>query len=224
MMNTENNIEMDKTLKAKNGGLIPMVKWPLINTVAILAVIWIVFSILPAESGWRFGMRFKLLFSLFTIAGGLFFIFLKLDDWPPIRSKWRIFASITSVFLITTVALVGLGFVLPRYEIPTASEAVDITSTVERGRALFFDSTVGCYLCHSIGGSGGTRGPDLSQIGGIDPSKMSGLSLDEFLRESIVDPSATITIDYPPIMPTNFEDRLTENEIADLIDFMKSLR
>ncbi len=223
-MNTENNIDIEETRKAKKGGLIPMVKWPLINTVVILAFIWIVFSVLPAESGWQFGMRFKLLFSLFAIAGGLFFIFLKVGDLPQIRTKWKIFASIASVYLVTIGALVALGFVLPRYEIPKAAGESEVTSTIERGKTIFYDSTVGCYLCHSIGGSGGTRGPDLSQIGEIDSARRSGLSLEEFLQESIIDPSAKIAPGYPAIMPANFGDRLGEEQIADLVDFMKSLR
>lgn len=223
-MNTENDIEIDKTRKTKRGGLVAMVKWPLINTVAIMAFIWIVFSVLPAESGWRFGMRFKLLFSLFAIAGGLFFILLKVGPLPQIRTQWKILASIASVYLITIGALVALGFALPQYEIPKAVEEVEISSAQERGRALFYDTAVGCYLCHSIGGSGGTRGPDLSQIGEIESARRLGLSLEEFLRESIVDPSTNIAPDYPPIMPTNLGDRLTEEQITDLIDFLKSLR
>ncbi len=223
-MNTEDSVELDEPQKIKRGGLVAMVKWPLITTVAIVAFIWVVFSVLPPESGWHFGMSFKLLFSLFAIAGGLFFIFLKVGDLPQIRTQWKIFASIASVYLVTIGALVALGFALPQYEIPKAAEEVEITSARERGRALFYDPVVGCYLCHSIGGVGATRGPGLSRIGEIGASRRPGLSLEEYLRESIIDPTAYITADYPPIMPTNFGDRLTEEQIADLIDFMKSIR
>jgi mono/diheme cytochrome c family protein len=223
-MNTEDNVELDETQKIKRGGLVAMVKWPLITTVAIVSFIWIVFSVLPPESGWHFGMRFKLFFSLFAIAGGLFFIFLKVGPMPPIRSQGKALASIAAVFLVIIGALVTLGFVLPQYEIPKGIEEVVVVSAQERGRELFQDPAVGCYLCHSIGGVGATRGPELSRIGEIGAARRPGLSLEEYLRESIIDPTAYIAADYPPIMPTNFGDRLTEEQIEDLIAFLKSLR
>jgi len=223
-MNTENKLKKDEPQKETRDGFISMAKWPVINTAIILAFIWIVFSVLPADSGWRFGMRFKLLFSLFTVAGGFFFIFLKLGDMPEIRSKWKTFVSIAAIYLVTLSALVGLGFVLPRYEIPQAGEETAVNTPEERGEALFYDSVIGCYLCHSIGGSGGSRGPDLSGIGDIEPARRPDMSIEDFIRQSITDPAASIAPDFPPIMPANFGDRLTEQQLTDLVAFMKSLR
>ena len=53
------------------------------------------------------------------------------------------------------------------------------------GRKLFFESTeVGCVRCHTIGGTGGRVGPDLSKIGSQKPR--------EYILESIVDPNKVI--------------------------------
>ena len=38
-----------------------------------------------------------------------------------------------------------------------------------RGRAAFLANTGACLGCHRVGETGGTVGPDLSQIGRIDP-------------------------------------------------------
>ncbi len=223
-MSAESDIELDTALKGKRRGFIAMVKWPLIITAAILSFIWIVFSVLPPESGWRFGMRFKLFFSFIAIAGGLFFVLLKVGSMQEIRSPWKTLASILAVFLVTIGALVTLGFVLPQYEIPKGGEKVEAASAQERGKALFQDPSVGCYLCHALGGPGATRGPDLSKIGKTGATSKPGMSLEEYLRESLIDPTAYIVPDYPPIMPANLGDRLTEEQIEDLIAFLKSLR
>jgi putative heme-binding domain-containing protein len=51
-----------------------------------------------------------------------------------------------------------------------------------RGRALFV-SKGSCTSCHMVGGAGGTRGPDLSEIGAVrNPT---------YLREALLDPAAS---------------------------------
>jgi putative membrane-bound dehydrogenase-like protein len=57
-----------------------------------------------------------------------------------------------------------------------------------RGRALFFGAKAGCSVCHAIGASGGTVGPDLTRLGAV----RSGLDL----LESILFPSATFAQGY----------------------------
>jgi cytochrome c oxidase cbb3-type subunit 3 len=54
------------------------------------------------------------------------------------------------------------------------------------GRALYDKS--GCAQCHAIGGQGGDLGPDLSAVG-----RQRSL---QYLRDSIVDPSADIPLSY----------------------------
>jgi cytochrome c oxidase subunit 2 len=44
-----------------------------------------------------------------------------------------------------------------------------------------------------------------------------------FLKESILDPGATIVKGYPNVMPT-FKGQLSEDDIAAIIDHMKSLK
>jgi len=55
-----------------------------------------------------------------------------------------------------------------------------------KGRSVYLRS--GCAACHRISGVGGAYGPDLTRAG-------SGRSLD-YLRQSILDPSADIPQDY----------------------------
>ena len=46
---------------------------------------------------------------------------------------------------------------------------------------------------------------------------------DAYLLRSIVDPPAQVVSGFNPIMPTGYGDRLTEEDINDLIDYINSL-
>jgi mono/diheme cytochrome c family protein len=74
-----------------------------------------------------------------------------------------------------------------------------------RGAALFASS--GCQHCHTIGGVGGHRGPDLSNVGRTAKKAV--------MRDQILNGSQ--------IMPA-FDDVLQPQEIDDLIAYLRSCR
>ena len=62
-----------------------------------------------------------------------------------------------------------------------------------RGRSIFFDRTeVGCVRCHTVRGTGGKVGPDLSKIGAEKPR--------EYLLESVVDPNKVIAKGFETVV------------------------
>ncbi len=81
------------------------------------------------------------------------------------------------------------------------------------GAQVFAD--FGCGGCHVLAaaGSSGSTGPDLDQVlPGQDPAK---------IHEDIVDPEAVITKGYPAgIMPSNFGDTMTEQQLNDLVQYL----
>jgi cytochrome c oxidase subunit 2 len=85
------------------------------------------------------------------------------------------------------------------------------------GSRLFI--TYGCNLCH------GARAPTFA---GLYMSKVklndgrTVIADDAYLYESIVQPAAKIVAGYEPIMPT-FQGQLSEEQIYDLIEYIKSL-
>ena len=85
------------------------------------------------------------------------------------------------------------------------------------GARLF--QSYGCAACH------GQRAPTLA---GLYMSKVKlddgreVIADDDYLRESIVEPAAKLVAGYGPIMPT-FRGQLTEEQIFDLIEYIKSL-
>jgi hypothetical protein len=51
-------------------------------------------------------------------------------------------------------------------------------------------------------------------------TRVEGMSAEEYLHESIVDPSAYVVEDFAPIMPTDYADKLSEDEITNLIAYI----
>jgi cytochrome c oxidase subunit 2 len=94
-------------------------------------------------------------------------------------------------------------------------------SQASRGRELFLRFR--CVTCHGAGAK--VRAPLLEgEFGRIVPlADGTTTRFDEnYARESILRPRAKVVAGYEPIMPS-FEGQLTEEEIIDLIQYIKSL-
>lgn len=93
-----------------------------------------------------------------------------------------------------------------------------------RGEALF--QRVGCLGCHTVRGTGGTIGPDLSAVALRAPERAAarGLGRSElYFVESIVEPQAYVVEGYAPVMLDWRQMNLTEQDLADLAAFLATL-
>ena len=94
-------------------------------------------------------------------------------------------------------------------------------ASAEQGEKLFISN--GCQACHSIDGSDGI-GPSLQGVFGRTEQLSDGSSIEvdeEYLRESIVNPSAKVVEGYDPVMaPYSF---LSDTEIQSIIEYLKTL-
>jgi cytochrome c oxidase subunit 2 len=86
------------------------------------------------------------------------------------------------------------------------------------GEKLFVQ--FGCVQCHA------TRAPTMAGLYGRNVPLESGGSVvadENYLRESILYPSAKVVKDYPgSVMPT-FKGQLTEEQVMDLVEYIKSM-
>lgn len=92
--------------------------------------------------------------------------------------------------------------------------------SVERGKTIAADN--GCMTCHSTDGSD-MVGPTWQNLYGTERAFEDGSTVtvdEEYLRESIVDPSAKIVEGYPPSMVPY--DYLSDSEINSLVEYIKS--
>lgn len=94
-----------------------------------------------------------------------------------------------------------------------------------RGKKLATEN--GCLSCHSITSKPLNNAPSWFGLFGSTVTLADGTTVtanEAFLHTSIVDPLATIVEGYNPIMPDNYSEALTEEEIADIIAFIISLK
>lgn len=109
-------------------------------------------------------------------------------------------------------------------ELPTPTpSAEELADPVARGRQVFLER--GCGGCHTIEGlTAGTVGPDLTHIATIAQTIVPGQSAEEYIHESIVDPSAYVVEGFPDnVMPKNFAELISQEQMDDLIAFLLSL-
>lgn len=102
----------------------------------------------------------------------------------------------------------------------------------DRGEELYNQSTLGarsaagCVTCHKFDASEGDNvlAPYTSDVKGAG-ERVSGLSAEQYLRQSIIDPNAYIVEGYAPgVMYQNWGEDLTEQEIVDLVAYLMSLQ
>ncbi len=117
--------------------------------------------------------------------------------------------------------------VLAAAEFDSWVEANSVASEdpVERGQQVY--QQFGCNACHSLDGSVSV-GPSWQGVYQSQEQLTDGstVTVDEaYLHESIVDPNAKVVAGFNPgIMPQNFGEVMTEEQIADIIEFIKSIR
>ncbi len=81
-----------------------------------------------------------------------------------------------------------------------------------------------CGSCHEIDGAGGRIGPPLSHVGTVAGTRKAGTSAEDYLRESITDPSAYLVPGYPDSMPHGLARELSAQDLDDLVRYLASLR
>lgn len=95
---------------------------------------------------------------------------------------------------------------------------------VVRGRQ--WSEQYGCIACHSIDGTP-LVGPTWRGVFGHEVVLQDGSTViadEAYLYESIREPGAKIVQGFTDIMPHNIADEMTDEQVADVIEFIKSLR
>jgi cytochrome c oxidase subunit 2 len=104
-----------------------------------------------------------------------------------------------------------------------ASEAAVADDPVARGQKVF--EQYGCKACHSLDGSQ-LVGPSFLGLYERTVTLEDGTTVvadENYLHQSIVDPNSQIVQGFTPAMPQNFSEQLSDEQISDVIAFIKSL-
>lgn len=102
----------------------------------------------------------------------------------------------------------------PTEEVEPTEEAASPAGDPAAGEELF---ATNCSACHAEEDG---AGPPLAGIGERAATRVDGMSAEEYLHESIVDPAAYVVEGFAPIMPKDYADKLSEEEITDLIAYL----
>jgi cytochrome c oxidase subunit 2 len=96
-------------------------------------------------------------------------------------------------------------------------------SLVASGQDLF--TSLACVTCHRAGPGMTQRGPHLEGVYNSQVKLADGRTVtadDNYVRESILNPTAKVVAGYDPVMPT-FQGQVTEEQLSQLIAYVRSL-
>lgn len=110
-------------------------------------------------------------------------------------------------------------------------DAANVTGNPARGEKLYAQNTIGsanapgCVTCHSLEADVILVGPSHAGVGTRAGEYVAGMSAEEYLRESLVEPDAHVVDGYTPgMMYQYYAEDLNVQEIADLVAYLQTLK
>jgi len=138
-----------------------------------------------------------------------------------------------------TVVIVVLGLLL--VALTTCGGDEDVTSggndspppvgDAANGEALFTHATIGenhapgCITCHSLEPDVVVVGPSQAGLATRAETRVPGLTAEEYIRESIINPNAYVVEGFAEgVMYQNYATDLTAEQIDDIVAYTLSLK
>lgn len=101
-----------------------------------------------------------------------------------------------------------------------------ITGAID-GAAVFARLNPPCLTCHQLGGKGSKfgPGPNLDDLKDVAATRVEGLSAEEYVHQSIVEPGAFVVKQCPAgpcvnAMPKTYPDQMTTEELDALVQYL----
>jgi hypothetical protein len=142
-----------------------------------------------------------------------------LDPWQPFQDAPSKAAADTITYTVGTLGVAAVGADLAATAVTTDTTA-DAAPAVIPPAQLFV--SMACNGCHLLGTVGvGVTGPDLNLLHETAATKVEGQDAETYVYTSITEPNAFINEGYAAgIMPANFTDRMSEEEIRGLVAWL----
>jgi cytochrome c oxidase subunit 2 len=148
----------------------------------------------------------------------------KSDAVPGIETTLVITPNRTGEFALMCTELCGLGHATMRAHVRVVKRAdydkflTDASAGAGKNPGETVFTTAGCGACHAFtpAGTDAEVGPSLDAI-----KAPGGTPLEDFVRESIVDPNAVVTDGYQPdVMPATFDKTLSDEQLDALVQYL----
>lgn len=165
---------------------------------------------------------------------------MKQDAVPGITTNTRVTPTDLGNFPVVCAELCGIGHSTMRQNVRVVDEGEwqawlkdqqeggdapeDGESALAAGREIF--TSAGCDACHTLGDADASAqvGPELDALADVAEERKPGMSAEEYVKESIVDPPAFVVEGYSgDTMPQTYEDQLTPEEIDTLVEYLLGL-
>ena len=157
---------------------------------------------------------------------------IKQDAVPGIVTTSTTVPSRAGDFEVVCAELCGLGHATMRQQVHVmegdqfaswigARRRALAAAAPEPGRQIF--TTYGCAGCHTLedAGSAAATGPTLDGLAEVYDKRDPRLSLEAYIRQSIVDPKAMVVPGFRADgMPANYSRQLSRAEIDALVDYL----
>jgi len=110
----------------------------------------------------------------------------------------------------------------------SGTEEQGASGSVQAGEKLFKQTIIGnqpgCATCHSMEADVTIVGPSLAGIGSRAGERVSGLSAEEYLRQSILEPNAYTVEGFSANIMPKWSDELSKEQVDSLVAFLLSLK
>ncbi len=164
---------------------------------------------------------------------------IKMDAIPGIENRVRLTPTKVGQFKVRCAELCGTGhaYMLANVKVMKEADFKDwvahergeaqpkpAEANLAKGRQLV--EKLGCLGCHSTDGTPKV-GPTWKGLYESTVTLQDGTTVkadDEYLRRSILDPGAQIVKGFPDVMPKNFKDQLSEDDLKAIVEYIESLK
>jgi mono/diheme cytochrome c family protein len=146
-------------------------------------------------------------------------------------ARWPVIIVI-SFFILITIIFVIAFVITTGSEMAAASQPTDALTAdtyVEQVAGLLQNADAdngaqlveayGCIACHRLGVSSRVA-PAFEGIAERAATRRPPLTAADYLYESIINPTAYVVVGYQPAMPQNYPDRLSDQELGDIIAYL----
>lgn len=100
------------------------------------------------------------------------------------------------------------------------TERAPTADPVARGESLY--ETIGCTNCHEPNSLGQRRGPPLDHVGTVAAARRVGMSAEEYIRQSILDPTAYEVPGFEGFPSRSFDRALSTTDLEALVAYLLS--
>jgi cytochrome c oxidase subunit II len=160
----------------------------------------------------------------------------KQDLVPGVPTQLRVTPNVEGAYRLRCNELCGTGHTAMLAPVNVMNES-DFTAWVAEQKEAFSPERLaelgaelhvsqGCIACHNVGGDPGGVGPTWKGLFGSTREFTDGTSQvadEEYLRNSILNPMSEIVSGYPPVMPANYTEVLSDQQLDAIIEYIKTL-